>query len=179
MASAVSDGCHLPFRSAVFMTALFENTMVAQNACLQLCVVGRDTFIGAGNTFTDFNLLGKPIRTMHKGKLHEVGLEVIGGCVGHNCRIGSGHVVYPARTIESDVVLIAQPERRVIAKNISFKESDHHGWPGELHEPLYRPDQIQTARQVVTTGDSPHETEETSDPERTTIERMINRIGRL
>ena len=179
MASVVSDGSYLPFRSAVFMTTLFENTMVAQNACLQLCVVGRDTFIGAGNTFTDFNLLGKPIRTMHKGELQEVGLDVIGGCVGNNCRIGSGHVIYPARTIESDVVLIAQPGRRVIAKNISFEESDHHGWPGELHEPLYRPDQIQTAKQAVTTKGSPHEIEETSAPGRTAIERMINRVGRL
>jgi hypothetical protein len=29
----------------------------------------------------------------------------MGGCVGHNCRVGSGMIVYPARTIESDVVL--------------------------------------------------------------------------
>jgi len=179
MASVVSDGSYLPFRSAVFMTTLFENTMVAQNACLQLCVVGRDTFIGAGNTFTDFNLLGKPIRTMHKGKLQEVGLDVIGGCVGNNCRIGSGHVIYPARTIESDVVLITQPGRRVITKNISFDKSDHHGWPGELHKPLYRPDQVKAVKQAATTEGGPYKIEETQNPERTVIERMINRIGRM
>jgi carbonic anhydrase/acetyltransferase-like protein (isoleucine patch superfamily) len=140
MASVVSDGCYLPFRAAVFMTTLFENAMVAQNACLQLCVVGRNTFIGAGNTFTDFNLLGKPIRTMHQGELQEVGLPVLGSCVGNNCRIGSGHVFYPARTVESDVVLFAQPGRRVITKNVSFDESDHHDWPGQMHQPQYRPD---------------------------------------
>jgi len=179
MASVVSDGSYLPFRSAVFMTTLFENTMVAQNACLQLCVVGRDTFIGAGNTFTDFNLLGKPIRTMHKGKLQEVGLDVIGSCVGNNCRIGSGHVIYPARTIESDVVLITQPGRSVITKNVSFDKSDHHGWPGELHKPLYRPDQVKAVKQAVTTEGSPYKIEETQKPERTVIERMINRIGRM
>jgi len=105
-----------------------------------LCVIGRNTFIGSGNTFTDFNLLGKPIRTMHKGELQEVGLPVLGGCVGHNCRIGSGFVIYPARMIESDVVLLACPERRVIiTKNISFEESDHHDWPGESHQPRYHP----------------------------------------
>jgi carbonic anhydrase/acetyltransferase-like protein (isoleucine patch superfamily) len=139
MASVVSDGCYLPFRAAIFMTTLMESAMIAQNACLQLCVIGRNTFIGSGNTFTDLNLLGKPIRTMHKGKLQEVGLPVLGGCVGHNCRIGSGFIIYPARMIESDVVLFAHPKRQVITKNISFEESDHHGWPGELHQPRYHP----------------------------------------
>ena len=178
MASVVSDGCYLPFRAAVFMTTLFESTMVAQNACLQLCVVGRNTFIGAGNTFTDFNLLGKQLRTIHNGKLQDVGLPVLGGCVGNNCRIGSGHVVYPARTIESDVVLITQPERRVISKNVSFEDSDHHGWPGELHEPQYRPDQIQATMQSAT-GARRRITDDVSRPKRSTVERMIKGIGRL
>jgi hypothetical protein len=69
MLSVVGDGSYIPFRTALFMTTLMENSMVAQNACLQACVVGRDTFIGAGNTFTDFNLLAKPIRVWHKGAL--------------------------------------------------------------------------------------------------------------
>ena len=111
--------------------------MVAQNACLQLSVVGRDTFIGAGNTFTDFNLLAKPIRTFHNEELHQVGLPVIGGCVGHNCRIGSGHIIYPARTIDSDVVLYAKQENMVITKNIKYEDSDHHGYPGHEHVPQY------------------------------------------
>jgi carbonic anhydrase/acetyltransferase-like protein (isoleucine patch superfamily) len=179
MASVVSDGCYLPFRAAIFMTTLFENAMVAQNACLQLCVIGRNTFIGAGNTFTDFNLLGKPIRTMHKGELREVGLPVLGGCVGNNCRVGSGHVVYPARTIESDVVLFTQPGRRVITKNVSFEESDHHGWPGQLHQPQYRPHQIQAAIQAVKVGPSKREEKDLPEAERSVVERMINRIGRL
>lgn len=178
MASVVSDGSYLPFRAALFMTTLFENAMVAQNACLQLCVIGRNTFIGAGNTFTDFNLLGKAIRTMHKGKLREVGLPVLGCCVGNNCRIGSGHVVYPARTIESDVVLFSQPGRRVITKNIAFEESDHHGWPGQLHQPMYRPQQVQTARQSLSAQGGLAQAEE-EPPKRSTIERMIERIGRL
>jgi carbonic anhydrase/acetyltransferase-like protein (isoleucine patch superfamily) len=179
MASVVSDGCYLPFRAAIFMTTLFENAMVAQNACLQLCVIGRNTFIGAGNTFTDFNLLGKPIRTMHKGVLQEVGLPVLGGCVGNNCRIGSGHVVYPARTIESDVVLFTQPGGRVITKNISFEESDHHGWPGQLHQPQYRPHQIQVAMQAVQAGGTKREEKDLPEAGRSVVERMINRIGRL
>jgi carbonic anhydrase/acetyltransferase-like protein (isoleucine patch superfamily) len=146
MASVVSDGCYLPFRAALFMTTLMESAMVAQNACLQMCVIGRNTFIGAGNTFTDFNLLGKEIRTLHKGKPRDVGLPALGGCVGHNCRIGSGHVFFPARMIESDVVLIAKQGRHVITENIPFEESDHHGWPGEEHQVQYEHHMLEQLR---------------------------------
>lgn len=135
--SVVGDGSYMAFRSALFMSTLMKNCMVAQNTCLQLSVVGRDTFIGAGNTFTDFNLLAKPIRVWHKGELKEVGLPVIGGCVGHNCRIGSGHVVYPARHIDSDVVLFAREDRTVISKNVPYDQSDHHAYPDSEHEPQY------------------------------------------
>jgi acetyltransferase-like isoleucine patch superfamily enzyme len=140
MLSVVGDGCYLPFRSALFMTTLMENSMVAQNTCLQMSVVGRDTFIGAGNTFTDFNLMAKPLRVHHKGKLVEVNLPVVGGCVGHNCRIGSGHIIFPARSIESDVVLFAREGRTVIDRNIKYEDSDHHKYPGSEHIPKYHDD---------------------------------------
>jgi len=180
MASVVSDGCYLPFRAAIFMTTLMERAMVAQNTCLQMCVIGRNTFIGAGNTFTDFNLVGKTIRTMHKGQLQEVGLPVLGGCVGHNCRIGSGLIIYPARMIESDVVIFARPERRIIAKNISFEESDHHGWPGESHQPQYRPEQVlATIRPRAPQVRAQELVETRLSNERTMIERAIDRIKRL
>jgi carbonic anhydrase/acetyltransferase-like protein (isoleucine patch superfamily) len=137
MLSVVGDGSYIPFRAALFMTTLMENSMVAQNTCLQMSVVGRDTFVGAGNTFTDFNLLGKPLRVLHKGELREVSMPVIGGCVGHNCRIGSGHIIFPARSIESDVVLFAKQDRTVLTKNIKYEDSDHHLYPGSEHIPKY------------------------------------------
>jgi acetyltransferase-like isoleucine patch superfamily enzyme len=140
MASVVGAGSFLPFRASLFMTTLMENAMVAQNTCLQMCVIGKNTFIGAGNTFTDFNLMNKPIRTVHKGKMVEVKQPVLGSCVGHNCRIGSGHIIFPARTIESDVVLFAKEERHIIDRNIYYEDSDHHNYPDEKHVPLYRPE---------------------------------------
>jgi len=104
-----------------------------------MCVIGRNSFIGAGNTFTDYNLIPAPIRAMGgTAVLEESNRPVLGGCVGHNCRIGSGMIMYPARTIESDVVLFASPERRVIAKNITYEESDHHQLKAaDKHERLY------------------------------------------
>jgi len=136
--SVVGDRCYLPFRSSLFMSTLMEDTMVAQNACLQFCVVGRDSFIGAGTTFTDFNLLPRSLRTMHRGQLEEVGMTVLGGCVGHHCRIGADLTIYPARMIESDVVLARTNDRSVISRNIAYEDSDHLKWPDpESHPRLY------------------------------------------
>ncbi len=139
MVSVVGSGSFLPFRASLFMTTIMENAMVAQNTCLQMCVIGRNTFIGAGNTFTDFNLLNKPIRTMHENQLLDVEQSVLGSCVGHNCRIGSGHIIFPARTIESDVVLFAKEDRTIIDKNVRYENSDHHRYPNQKHVALYHP----------------------------------------
>jgi carbonic anhydrase/acetyltransferase-like protein (isoleucine patch superfamily) len=147
MLSVVSDGCFMPFRASLFMTSLMEYTIVAQNTCLQMAVIGRNSFIGAGSTFTDYNLLSKPLRIKLERNLQEVQMPVLGGCVGHNCRLGSGLIVFPARTIESDVVLFASPERRVITGNVTFEESDHHKVEGHTHPRLYpRQDEIETGR---------------------------------
>lgn len=125
--SVVGDGTFLPFRASLFMTTVMENSMVAQNTYLQMAVVGRNSFIGAGNTFMDFDPLSEDLQTRGAdGELQPVNRPVLGGCVGHNCRIGSGMVVYPACTIESDVVLMPSPARKVITHDISYEESDHH-----------------------------------------------------
>ncbi|MBV6395437.1 MAG: Bifunctional protein GlmU [Anaerolineales bacterium] len=139
MLSVVGDGAFLPFRTSLFMTTVMENSMIAQNTCLQMCVVGRNTFIGAGSTFTDYNLIPAPIlaRDGHN-ELVPSNRPVMGGCVGHNCRLGSGMIVFPARTIESDVVLFASRERRVIDRDVRYEESDHHRLKNaSLHRRLY------------------------------------------
>lgn len=142
MLSVVGDKTFLPFKAALFMTTIMDDSMVAQNTCLQMCVVGKNTFIGAGSTFTDYNLVPKPILALDgNNQLRDANRPVIGGCVGNNCRIGSGMIIYPARAIDSDVVLAASKDRRVIDKNISYEESDHHAWSqGDLHEVLYQKD---------------------------------------
>ncbi len=145
MLSVVGDGSFLPFRASLFMTTLMDNCMVAQNTCLQMCVVGRNTFIGAGSTFTDFNLIPTPLRAIDgNGELSLANREVLGGCVGHNCRLGAGMIIMPGRMIESDVVLIASNERRVINRNISYEQSDHKLFSSaHLHKRLYpRQDEI-------------------------------------
>jgi UDP-N-acetylglucosamine diphosphorylase / glucose-1-phosphate thymidylyltransferase / UDP-N-acetylgalactosamine diphosphorylase / glucosamine-1-phosphate N-acetyltransferase / galactosamine-1-phosphate N-acetyltransferase len=145
MLSVVGDSSFLPFRASLFMTTLMDNSMVAQNTCLQMCVVGRNAFVGAGSTFTDFNLLSGPLKARDgSGELKYSNRQVLGSCVGHNCRLGAGMIVYPARMIESDVVLVASSERRVIDHDIYYEESDHHRLKAaQLHKRLYpRPGEI-------------------------------------
>jgi UDP-N-acetylglucosamine diphosphorylase / glucose-1-phosphate thymidylyltransferase / UDP-N-acetylgalactosamine diphosphorylase / glucosamine-1-phosphate N-acetyltransferase / galactosamine-1-phosphate N-acetyltransferase len=139
MLSVVGDRTFLPFRASLYRTVLMEDCMVAQNTCLQMCVVGRDSFIGAGNTFTDFNLVNKSIRSHFHGKLEDTGMTALGGAVGHHVRIGSGMLIYPARMIDSDVILLASPERHVIRKNVLWEDSDHLKLENgeQLHPRLY------------------------------------------
>jgi acetyltransferase-like isoleucine patch superfamily enzyme len=139
MLSVVGDGAFLPFRAALFMTTVMDNSMIAQNTCLQMCVVGRNTFIGAGNTFTDYNLIPMPILARDgRNELNQSNRPVMGGCVGNNCRIGSGMIIFPARMIESDVVLFASQERRVIDRDLRYEDSDHFKLKtAGLHRRLY------------------------------------------
>jgi NDP-sugar pyrophosphorylase family protein len=141
MLSVISDRCYLPWNAGIFMTTLMENSMVAQLSCLQMCVVGRNTFIGAGNIFTDFDLRNRPLQTYHQYKnaeqpeLEEVGMPVLGSAVGHNCKIGSGFVIYPARMIGSNTTLIYADPESVVARNVrrasgsDETEMDENGEP--------------------------------------------------
>jgi len=145
MLSVVGDGTFLPIHAVLFMTTIMDNSTVAQNTCLQMCVVGRNTFIGAGNTFTDFNLLPSPIRALDgNDKLKDSNRYVLGGAIGHNCRIGAGMIIYPGRTIESDVVLAATQDRRVIDRDVKYEESDHHKLRNASSHPrLYPHDKVE------------------------------------
>jgi acetyltransferase-like isoleucine patch superfamily enzyme len=145
MLSIIGDGSFLPFRASLFMTTMMDNSMVAQNTCLQMCVIGRDSFVGAGSTFTDYNLLPTPIRSRDGvGELAPANRPVLGGCVGHNCRLGAGLIVFPSRTIESDVILLPSSDRRILDRDISYEDSDHLKLPNaHLHRRLYpRPNEI-------------------------------------
>lgn len=137
--SVLGDGAFFPFRASLFMTTVMENAMVAQNTCLQMCVIGKNSFIGAGSTFTDFNLLPHAIRAMSGNmRLEEANRPVLGGCVGHNCRLGAGFVISPSRMIESDVVLVASENFWQINENVSYENSHHLNLRGsELHRQLY------------------------------------------
>jgi carbonic anhydrase/acetyltransferase-like protein (isoleucine patch superfamily) len=143
MLSVVGDGSFLPFRASLFMTTMMERSMVAQNTCLQMCVVGRDSFIGAGTTFTDFNVVPAPLRATGPDGLQETGMIVLGGCVGHHCRLSSGLIMMPARTIESDVVLLAKDDQSFIHHDVRYEDSDHHDFDDRYPYPRLYPRQEQ------------------------------------
>lgn len=104
-----------------------------------MCVVGRNTFIGAGNTFTDFNLFSAAINARDaEGVQNPSNRPVLGGCVEHNCRIGAGLIFNPAQMIASDMALLSSKERRIIERDVCYEDSDHHRLPlSELHRRLY------------------------------------------
>jgi carbonic anhydrase/acetyltransferase-like protein (isoleucine patch superfamily) len=162
MLSVVSDRCYLPWNSGLFMTTLMENSMVAQLSCLQMCVVGRNTFIGAGNIFTDFDLRNQPLHTFHQRKgaskpeKEEIGLPVIGSAVGHNVKIGSGFVIYPARMIGSNTTLIYADPESVVGRNIHPYTSIDDLGMDDKGEPLRT---VYTWPQVIETPDAANNNE--------------------
>ncbi len=134
----LSDGCFFPWGASAYFTTYMENSTSGQGAQIEMSVIGRNSYVGPGTILTDFNLLPVPLHTLVGRHLAEIDMPVLGVCVGHNCRLGAGLVIYPSRMIESDVVLFAIPNRRVIMKNISYEESDHHATRGaDLHPRLY------------------------------------------
>jgi len=61
--------------------------------------------------------------------------------VGHHCHLGSGMVIYPARIVESDVILIPSENQHFIKKNVMFEESDHHAFGARFDHPQLYPRQ--------------------------------------
>ena len=136
MLSVVSNKCYLPWNTGLFMTSLMENSMVAQLSCLQMCVVGRNTFIGAGNIFTDFHLLGRKLRIDHHGEKVEIDMPVIGSVVGHSCKIGSGFVIYPGRMVGSNTTMIYADPYTVVQRDVNVPAY------GEAIDPDAEPEQV-------------------------------------
>jgi NDP-sugar pyrophosphorylase family protein len=154
--STVGNNCFLPFRSSLYLTALMDSTIVAQNTCLQMCVIGRNSFHWRGQYLyrLQFDRSGRArrarARTADRAAPHwgrstprwrsrTPGRQCWGGAVGHNCRLGSGLIVFPGRMVESDTIMFASPQRRVVSRSVTFEESDHHYVRGgaEAHRRMY------------------------------------------
>jgi hypothetical protein len=69
---------------------------------------------------------------------------VLGGCVGHHCRLSSGLVIYPARTVESDVVMLANENRKYIKRDVCYEDSDHYALNLKYPYPRLYPRQGET-----------------------------------
>ena len=140
MLSVVGDGTFLPFRASLFMTTVMDNCLIAQNTCLQMCVIGRNTFIGAGSHLYRFQpaLRADQSPGWHRARCASPTARCWAAAWGTTAGSGPGMIIYPARMIESDMVLFATKERRVIDRDIDFEDSDHLKLPNaNLHPRLY------------------------------------------
>jgi carbonic anhydrase/acetyltransferase-like protein (isoleucine patch superfamily) len=136
--SVIGDHCAFMWGASSFFSVFMNGALIGQNSGLEFSLVGRGSMVGSGIDFSSSQLLPTSLKALLEDQLVEIDMPLLGACIGHNCRIGSGLVFYPARTVESDVVLMASATRRVIAKHISYEESDHHALlGGEAHPRLY------------------------------------------
>jgi NDP-sugar pyrophosphorylase family protein len=75
---------------------------------LQLCVVGRDTFVGGECILGDFKP-GSTIQVFHEGELVDTGTNTLGCAVGHDCAIMMRATFYAGREIPNGVTIIGPP----------------------------------------------------------------------
>jgi len=114
--SVIGDHCRLPASGSCFMSCLMDNVILVSP--IRFSVVGEGTFIGAGVWTTDRILVegehpdqclrGDMVRTTYRGKLEPTGYFILGSAIGNRVRIGTGHIIYPGRTISSDSILVAR-----------------------------------------------------------------------
>ncbi len=81
---------------------------------LQLCVVGRDTFVGGEVVLGDFKPAGE-IMVMHRGKLVSARTNMLGCAVGHGCQILMRATTYAGREIPNGYWILGPPHD-IIAK---------------------------------------------------------------
>lgn len=136
--SVVGDRCFFPVGAGATQSVFLEGASVGPGAAVEMTLIGRDSSVGGATAFTPYPVLDTPIEVTAGSVSVPVDMQMLGGCVGHNCRIGPGMVIMPGRAIESDVVLMPAPERRVIMQDIRYEESDHHATPdAQRHVRLY------------------------------------------
>jgi carbonic anhydrase/acetyltransferase-like protein (isoleucine patch superfamily) len=100
----------------------------------QLCVVGRDTFLGGEVFLADFNADGE-VTVWHDGAVVPAGTNLLGCAVGHDVRIFMGTTVDPGREIPNGYVILG-PRERVISK---IPQGLPRGVPLTGHRGVLRP----------------------------------------
>lgn len=81
---------------------------------LQLCVVGRDTFVGGEVVLGDFKPRGE-IMVMHRGRLVSSGTNMMGCAVGHGCQVLMRATTWAGREIPNGYEILGPPHD-IIAK---------------------------------------------------------------
>jgi carbonic anhydrase/acetyltransferase-like protein (isoleucine patch superfamily) len=100
----------------------------------QLCVVGRDTFLGGEVLLADFKADGE-VTVWHDGAPVSAGTNLLGCAVGHDVRIFMGTTVDPGREIPNGYVILG-PREHVISK---IPEGLPRGVPLVGHKGVLRP----------------------------------------
>ena len=119
--SVVGEECHLQQNTSVSYSLLFDGVF---SSCqfLNCCVLGRDTFVGAGTVQTDFRFDGETVVVLQDGEPVESGQIFLGSCLGHGSYLGAGLVVAPGREIPNGVRVTPPPDR--VVSNLANQSED-------------------------------------------------------
>ncbi|MFC1850633.1 hypothetical protein ACFL27_10615 [candidate division CSSED10-310 bacterium] len=105
----VGSNCMIAFSTIVNLATLYPGCLVSPPG-LQLCVLGRNTFLAGGNYFIDLNLK-KPIKVKHQGRIVPLKTNNMGVCVGHDVVLGIGSIIDAGVEIPNGILLIKDREQ--------------------------------------------------------------------
>lgn len=115
---SVSDQCNIQYSvlgqgSTVARMGMLQSCVLYPGANsghygLQLCVVGKDTFVGGECILGDFKP-GSTIKVMQDGELIDTKTNTLGCAVGHDCAIMMRATFYAGREIPNGVTIIGPP----------------------------------------------------------------------
>ena len=139
MLSVVGDGTFPALRASLFMTTIMDNSMMAQNTCLQMCVVGAILSLAQEylHRFQPGVCRDQSPRPAWQS-LAFSNRPVLGGCAWDITAAGPGMIIYPARMIELDVILVAskRPACDRSRYHLRGERPSSHGKGGFAQAPL-------------------------------------------
>lgn len=139
--AVVGDACHVLYSvvgegASIARMGMLQSCVLYPHANsghygLQLCVIGRDTFVGGEVILGDFKPDGN-IHVMHRGALVNTHTNLLGCAMGHDCSIMMRATMYAGREVPNGYTIIGPPHD-IIAKIPAGLPGDgapliaHHG----------------------------------------------------
>jgi len=99
--SVIGDGCKILHGHILF--SVFYPGTFSVAGFISASLTGKDVFIGANATLTDFRFDGKNVTVLNNNKKTDSGNLFLGACLGHKVYIGAQCVIAPGRAVPNNL----------------------------------------------------------------------------
>ena len=118
--SVIGTGCKILHGHILFSVLYPETFSVA--GFISASLTGKDVFVGANVTLTDFRFDKKNVFVENNGCKEDSGNLFLGSCLGHGVYLGSGTIIAPGRAVPNGLRLVPAKDK-VFTKYSQRKEN--------------------------------------------------------